>query len=1185
MKRHIFIIFLLLILMGWQRGLAQVEHSRLVIYLSDSSVVTYPTSQFVSISHSPQLNEGITVHTTNGDDYYSTANVTRIEWERGGMEIVDLGLSVNWASCNIGASMPEDIGTFGAEPSDSVWRYPSADEIAELYELCDWKEVTIANQPCFLVTGTNGNSIIIPRVGYTLAGNLIDNGLVAALPYASGYLKVVSSNGCMYNTGVAPLRPVTEKTTQTTTQSSVLLRTLPHHSEDNTINTILLCAHQESMLCEGATAKFGFLASYEPLPTEKNSTVVWADFTDSELNNYYARFNILQKDSVLYYRAYAIVDGQKIYGEVRSTYDYSNHSPILKWEGLYNATSNSITLKAEATPIYKTENKDIHTGFRCDFYSDDGDTTSTEYWQTLDAPGYFTQQIDCSNSGVYKFSALREYEDNIVRDYPYSHMRKGTFALEGEDCDPRWWADMINEYNTSWEFVEDNTASIFGHGYLYIEPKTLVRPATVGLVLSTESQPQVLYGTYDISLRMLPISLLNDSVNLPLRFTAKLFTWKENESIPSRSTHIFKDEDGRNYFLCDSIQATTIHLGTYTFCGERAVLQLTSHVTVSQLKKYTKDMLIDRIMLDYQTSDSILNADTLLMPSTLTIRPTERYSLPTQVDDSEEAARRVSQYASSGQWQSDDETIATVNGLGIVTALKEGETLITNLSTKDTCLVKVSDNSDYYDNKYCPVTGIVCNYNSLSLFRGQKTSIVISVLRDIVGTSYQYYLNISSTDDSIVEVSTPHVSSSWESNSTDVNDYIDIAAVGTGTAYITITSENGLREVIKVEVIEPIEPTSIQLNTHEMTLSIDSVASLGFSIEPKETNLKYGASCSIAKTSIIGDSIISVTPMYIGSEWLYLKLQRLTEKGLLTTIKVDSCLLTITPTTFPLVKFERNDTAVNVSWNLLGKLTDATAEVLYGETENLTEDNSKTISATITSTTATASIPDLDPTKTYYALLCVTFNGDTYQSEVVTIEDTLTNIIDLGLSIKWTNQNLGATLSSLSGDYYAWGENSIKMKNTWSGQYVYDCTIQNYTLFDGESPVLSDIISIGTDGNISATEYDAVQTVLGNSYRMPTLTEMQELVEKCNWEVATYNGAEGFRVTGPSGESIFLPCTGTAIESSSIYACYWTAQRDADNDFCAYALYVEKDSDGKNAFAYIVPAHCWEGLSIRPVAQ
>ena len=84
---------------------------------------------------------------------------------------VDLGLSVQWATCNVGAKYPEDYGncyTFdeAQELSNSYWRVPTREEICELLKKCDYKWTTQNGVNGGLFTSKiNGKSIFLPSAG------------------------------------------------------------------------------------------------------------------------------------------------------------------------------------------------------------------------------------------------------------------------------------------------------------------------------------------------------------------------------------------------------------------------------------------------------------------------------------------------------------------------------------------------------------------------------------------------------------------------------------------------------------------------------------------------------------------------------------------------------------------------------------------------------------------------------------------------------------------------------------------------------------------------------------------------------------------------------------------------------------------------------------------------------------
>ena len=170
---------------------------------------------------------------------YSRAEL-RLE---NGYEYVDLGLSVKWATCNIGATSPEGYGTYfawgeveskanynwdtykhskgsdyaftkycsdseygynGFKDSKNIleleddaasvhwggsWRIPTDAEWSELRKKCIWKKSRMNGISGYKVTSkTNGNSIFLPFAGFYNYGQLRDVG-------SSGYSW--SSSLCM----------------------------------------------------------------------------------------------------------------------------------------------------------------------------------------------------------------------------------------------------------------------------------------------------------------------------------------------------------------------------------------------------------------------------------------------------------------------------------------------------------------------------------------------------------------------------------------------------------------------------------------------------------------------------------------------------------------------------------------------------------------------------------------------------------------------------------------------------------------------------------------------------------------------------------------------------------------------------------------------------------------------------
>ena len=154
---------------------------------------------------------------------------------------------------------------------------------------------------------------------------------------------------------------------------------------------------------------------------------------------------------------------------------------------------------------------------------------------------------------------------------------------------------------------------------------------------------------------------------------------------------------------------------------------------------------------------------------------------------------------------------------------------------------------------------------------------------------------------------------------------------------------------------------------------------------------------------------------------------------------------------------------------------------------------------------------------------------------------TVPDIIDLGLSsgTLWASWNLGASSPEEYGAYFAWGETTPKNNYVWSTYKFGESS--NFTKYNT------------TDGLTELQlEDDAANVILGKDWRMPTHQEELELVNECTWESVELNGISGYKVTGPNGNSIFLPrgglydgtdydCDGTAISNANTCGWYWSS--------------------------------------------
>ena len=146
------------------------------------------------------------------------------------------------------------------------------------------------------------------------------------------------------------------------------------------------------------------------------------------------------------------------------------------------------------------------------------------------------------------------------------------------------------------------------------------------------------------------------------------------------------------------------------------------------------------------------------------------------------------------------------------------------------------------------------------------------------------------------------------------------------------------------------------------------------------------------------------------------------------------------------------------------------------------------------------------------------------------------HMIDLGLpsGTQWACCNVGASAPEQYGNYYAWGETSPKSVYNWD-TYLY-----GYYNFDGD---YSHLVNIGSD--IAGTGYDAATANWGNPWRMPSLTQILELLNSCTSTWTSQNGVNGRKFVGPNGGTIFLPAAGyrwrSELGSAGSYGYYWSS--------------------------------------------
>lgn len=222
----------------------------------------------------------------------------------------------------------------------------------------------------------------------------------------------------------------------------------------------------------------------------------------------------------------------------------------------------------------------------------------------------------------------------------------------------------------------------------------------------------------------------------------------------------------------------------------------------------------------------------------------------------------------------------------------------------------------------------------------------------------------------------------------------------------------------------------------------------------------------------------------------------------------------------------------------------------------------------------TSNLENLTENTTYYvrAYATITEGITTYGNEVsfTTLDSNYEEVetgeinghayVDLGLSVKWATCNVGANSPEEYGQYFAWGETSPKTEFTEENSLTNKKHMED---FSGDE------------------QYDAAAANWGGGWRMATSDEYTELINDCTW-ILVEN--EGYKVTGPNGNSIFIPTSGfyngSSLDNSGTYSWSSTPCNEYDNDvqskaFCIYAdfIFVSNLAD-----RYV-------GATVRPVVE
>lgn len=152
--------------------------------------------------------------------------------------------------------------------------------------------------------------------------------------------------------------------------------------------------------------------------------------------------------------------------------------------------------------------------------------------------------------------------------------------------------------------------------------------------------------------------------------------------------------------------------------------------------------------------------------------------------------------------------------------------------------------------------------------------------------------------------------------------------------------------------------------------------------------------------------------------------------------------------------------------------------------------------------------------------------------------------VDMGLPLKWSSSNIGASSARDQGDYYAWGEKLTRSSFTWAnyGLRSVDGSMKRYNAEDRLTTLLPDD--------------DVVHMRQGGNWRMPTMGEWNDLINQCDWYPVTNVGGDRViaysALSKKTGNILYFPTGGFKkkgeVQDPSI-PYYWSSSLTDGPDY------------------------------------
>ena len=482
-------------------------------------------------------------------------------------------------------------------------------------------------------------------------------------------------------------------------------------------------------------------------------------------------------------------------------------------------------------------------------------------------------------------------------------------------------------------------------------------------------------------------------------------------------------------------------------------------------------------------------------------------------------------------WASSKQSVASVDQTGKVVAIAEGTSTITATAggKLGSCVVTVSKG-------VVEVSSINFDKTGVSLKVGETVTLTATVKPD------------DATDKTVT----------WSTSDASVATVSDgvVTAIKLGSA--TIRAKAGDKEATCAITVEATPVTSVTLDQTSASLKVGETVTLTATVKPDDaTDKTVTWSTSDASVATVSDGV--VTAFKLGSATIRAK----------AGDKEATCAITVEATPVTSVTLDQTSASLKV-----GETVSLTATVKPDDAT----DKSVTWSSSNTSVATVSSSGIVTAIKAGSATITVNTNDGGKTATCSLTVNPAQEAVDLGLpsGLKWASCNIGAIKPEEYGDYYAWGETETKEN---------DC-LETYKWGSGSN--LISFIKYNTNSQYGTMDNktildpddDVAYEKLGGKWRMPSYTEWTELSTKCSWTQTTQNGVYGKKVTGPNGNSIFLPAAGcqigTNLKDVGSNGFYLSSSLDTDNPYLAWFV----------TFSTYVNRYFFTrgyGLSVRPV--